>query len=212
MKSLIIVMAVALLLSACGWQLRSAPQYLALESVSLDGGSHDLRRRVSMALEDSGVLVHNDSLRRLQISDETWDRRTVAVDAQGRAAEIELRYGFNWQLREFNGAGANGSASSSRSSRSATGSSEGATLTPRRRINLIRNFNFDAANATAASDEERFTRQDMFEDATLQLLRQLDAASRQLIEDEALDADIPVERYDGAPPRPSRSGPAGSLR
>ena len=190
---LIAIIAVALLLSACGWQLRSAPQYLALESVSLDGGSYDLRRRVSIALEESGVLVHNDSQRRLLITDETWDRRTVAVDAQGRAAEIELRYGFNWQLRELDGAA-------------------DIPHTPRRRINLIRNFNFDAANATAASDEERFTRQDMFEDATLQLLRQLDAASRHLIEEEALDTDTPVKHYDGAPPRPAGSGAAGGLR
>ena len=203
MKSLMAVMAVTLLLSACGWQLRSAPQYLALESVSLDGGSYDLRRRASIALEESGVLVHNDSPRRIQITDETWDRRTVAVDAQGRAAEIELRYGFNWQLREFNGAVSTGSA---------TGSATDMARTPRRRIKLIRNFNFDAANATAASDEERFTRQDMFDDATLQLLRQLDAASRQMIEDDTLDANGAADHFDGAPPRPASGGSTDSLR
>ncbi|WP_111655899.1 LPS assembly lipoprotein LptE [Isoalcanivorax indicus] len=184
---LLLVIAATLLLAACGWQLRGTPQYLALESLTLDGPSYELRRRLELALEESGVAVHGDSERRLAILNERWDRRTVAVDAQGRAAEIELRYGFNWQLRSRNGE----------------------TRTPSRRINLVRNFNFDAANATAASDEERATRQEMFEDATWQLLRQLDAVSGQLIDHDLLDTNALPNGDRGAAPRPDSTPQAG---
>ncbi|MBA3981043.1 MAG: hypothetical protein C0462_10630 [Alcanivorax sp.] len=187
MIRVLLVIAATLLLAACGWQLRGTPQYLALESLSLDGPSYELRRRLELALEESGVAVHGDSTRRLAITEERWDRRTVAVDAQGRAAEIELRYGFSWLLRDRNGE----------------------AETPRRRINLVRNFNFDAANATAASDEERATRQEMFEDATWQLLRQLDAASGRLIDADQLDSDALRNGADGAPPRPDSTPRAG---
>ena len=183
-----LLLVTALLLSACGWQLRGAPQYLALESITVQGSGYELRQRVSRALEDSGVAVHNDSQSQLVITDESWERRTVAVDALGRAAEIELRYGFNWHLRERNGE----------------------PHSPRRRINLVRNFNFDAANATAASDEERATRQEMYEDATWQLLRQLDAASRHLIEDGTLD-DAPLQNgHHSAPPLPAEAPISGA--
>ena len=53
MIRVLLVIAATLLLAACGWQLRGTPQYLALESLSLDGPSYELRRRLELALEES---------------------------------------------------------------------------------------------------------------------------------------------------------------
>lgn len=147
------------LLAGCGFQLRGAPQYQQLESLTLQGGSFDLHDGLIDALEASDVLVHDTSPHILQLEGERIDRRTVAVDSQGRAAEIELRYSFTWQLLD---------------------SRTGTAITPRRRIALVRSFNYDPENATASSDEELYTRADMYRDATWQLLRQLDAATRAL--------------------------------
>lgn len=158
MRTLWALLALALL-AGCGFQLRGAPQYQQLESLTLLGGSFDLHDGLINALEASDVLVHDASPHTLQIGSERIDRRTVAVDSQGRAAEIELRYTFTWQLLD---------------------SRTQSAITPRRRITLVRSFNYDPENATASSDEELYTRADMHRDATWQLLRQLDAAVRAL--------------------------------
>lgn len=170
-----------LLLAGCGFQLRGAPQYQNLESLTLQGGSFDLRDGLIDALEASDVLVHDASPQILQIDTERTDRRTVAVDSQGRAAEIELRYTFHWQLLD---------------------SKNRVAITPRRRIALVRSFNYDPENATASSDEELYTLADMYQDATWQLLRQLDAATRNLFIIDAPDTDAPPPPPEGTQPDP----------
>lgn len=175
------LLGLSLMLSGCGFKLRGAPEYQNLTSLTVSGGSYDLRNGTLDALEASGVAVHNTAPQTLRIDNERFGRRTVAVDAQGRAAEIELRYRFFWQLLD---------------SRTNT------AITPRRQITLVRNFNYDPENATASSDEETYTRADMYRDATWQLLRQLDAATRDLFVDDAADQDAPPPSPEGAQPDP----------
>ncbi|MEY1661300.1 LPS-assembly lipoprotein LptE [Isoalcanivorax beigongshangi] len=151
---LVALLGLVLTLSACGFRPRGAPQYEHLSALQLRGASLNLEHLVRRALETSGVAVHDAAPLALTISDENTQRRTVAVDRYGRAAEMELRYSFTWQLLDAD-------------SRQ--------PLNERRNIALIRNFIYDADNATAASDEESSTRDSLYEDATWQLLRQLDA-------------------------------------
>lgn len=153
-------------LSACGWQLRGAPVSLALGSVSLSGGSFDIKDILTEALESSDITVNQQASYRLKLEGERFDRRTVAVDAQGRTAEIELNYYINWRLHD----------------------QQGEALTEKGRVNLIRHVHYDPDNTTASSDEERATKEAMYEDAAWQILRQLNAASAYLFEENAATA------------------------
>lgn len=173
------LLGLSLVLSGCGFKLRGAPEYQNLAALTVTGGSYDLRNGTLDALEASGVAVHDAAPQTLRIDNERFGRRTVAVDAQGRAAEIELRYSFFWQLAD---------------------SKTSTAITPRRQITLVRNFNYDPENATASSDEESYTRQDMYRDATWQLLRQLDAATRDMFIDNATDDGAPPPVPEGAQP------------
>ena len=92
----ITALILTLLLSACGWQLRGTTSKPNLETLTVTGASTELRYTLEDELENQGVLVHGESPYLLVIDDEDWMRRTSAVDAQGRQAEIELRYTLYW--------------------------------------------------------------------------------------------------------------------
>src|SRR5699024_10340994 len=130
------LLLLTLALSACGWQLRGAPVSLAIGSMSLSGGSFDIKDVLTEALESSDISVSSQAKYRLRLENERFDRRTVAVDAQGRTAEIELNYFITWLLPD----------------------SDGKPLTERARVNLTRHVHYDPDTPTAPSDEERATK------------------------------------------------------
>jgi len=150
-------------LTACGWQLRGSPLLFDLGSVEVRGGSFDIHDLLVQALESSKVDVHPKGDFILRLSEERFDRRTVAVDAQGRAAETELDYRIRWVLLESNGT----------------------PLTETGSVNLTRTVHVDPTNATASSDEESAIKNSMYQDAAWQILRQLNAASAYLFTSES---------------------------
>lgn len=164
-RTLSILLLLGLAVSACGWQLRGSPLLFDLGSVDVRGGSFDIHDLLVEALESSKVEVHDSGEFQLRLSNERFDRRTVAVDAQGRAAETELDYHISWALLEANGA----------------------PLTETGRVSLTRTVHVDPTNATASSDEERAIKDTMYQDAAWQILRQLNAASAYLFTNEADD-------------------------
>ncbi|HLR17024.1 MAG TPA: hypothetical protein VK099_04050, partial [Alcanivoracaceae bacterium] len=72
------MLTLALALSACGWQLRGAPVSSALGSVSVSGGSFDIKDTLTEALESSKITVQKNADYLLRLSSERFDRRTVA--------------------------------------------------------------------------------------------------------------------------------------
>lgn len=142
-------------LTACGWHLRGSSDLSALEAISVTGASFELRRDLVRNLERNGVLVHDYAAMILELGEERWSQRTIAVDILGREAERELRLSTHWQLRDEGGK----------------------SLGPRQSIQVIRSFNYDPTNIAAASDEEQITRESMYRDALGQLMRQLHATS-----------------------------------
>lgn len=170
LRTIALLLCCSLFISACGWQLRGSPLLFDLGSVDVRGGSFDIHDLLVEALESSKVDVHSSGEFQLRLSDERFDRRTVAVDAQGRAAETELDYHISWLLLEANGT----------------------PLTEKGRVNLTRTVHVDPTNATASSDEERAIKNSMYQDAAWQILRQLNAASAYLFTNEA-DAEEPNE-------------------
>ncbi|MEE3319736.1 MAG: LPS assembly lipoprotein LptE [Pseudomonadota bacterium] len=153
----IAVLLLTLLLSACGWQLRGVTNQPNLETLTIKGATTSLRYALEDQLEKQGVLVHGESPYLLVIDDEDWMRRTSAVDAQGRQAEIELRYTLYWHIQD---------------------KKTGALLTTPARLRSIRTLPWYPENATASSDEEDLVRDDLYEDMTIRLINQIATASQ----------------------------------
>ena len=84
-------------------------------------------------------------------------RRTSAVDAQGRQAEIELRYTLYWHIEDRK---------------------TGALLTTPKRVMALRTLPWYPENATASSDEESMVRDDLYEDMSYRLINQIATASQ----------------------------------
>lgn len=145
------LLALAVSTTACGWQLRSQADTVLIDSMTVKGGSADFVYRLEQALEDDGVVVHDDSPRVLLMSALRWDTRTVAVDKVGRAAEIELTLRFNWQVFDL----------------------DGKALSFRQKIGTSRRYQVSADNATGASDEDFLAREDMRKEMVARIMRAL---------------------------------------
>lgn len=164
MRALAVVLT--LLLAACGWHLRGPVVLHNLPALAISGGSNALRYPLMNSLTDSGVVVSSTADITLHLLRESWDKRTVAVDTQGRVAALELTYHLLWRLEK-----------------------DGKPITATRTISLISNVNQDPVNATAASDELELSQQSMRQDAIWQLQRQLQSTS----EHQDLSAPPPQE-------------------
>lgn len=145
------LLTLAVSVTACGWQLRSQADTVLIDSMTIKGGSADFVFRLEQALEDDGVIVHDDSPRVLLLSALRWDTRTVAVDKVGRAAEIELTLRFNWQVFDL----------------------DGKALSVRQKIGTSRRYQVSADNATGASDEDFLARADMKKEMVARIMRAL---------------------------------------
>ncbi|MCG8391445.1 MAG: LPS assembly lipoprotein LptE [Pseudomonadales bacterium] len=152
----ILPLLLALLLTACGWQLRGTTSVPSMETLTIAGASTELRYTLEDELENQGVLVHGESPYILVIDDEDWMRRTSAVDAQGRQAEIELRYTLLWHIKDRK---------------------TGALLTTPNRMMTLRTLPWYPEDATASSDEEQLVRDDLYEDMSYRLINQIAVAS-----------------------------------
>jgi len=89
----------------------------------------------------------------ISISKESYNRRVLSVDAQGRVAEYALSYSFYFTVMN----------------------DTGAILVPSQRIELNRDFRFDPNNVLAKDAEEKQIRSDMINFAVRQMMRRIDA-------------------------------------
>lgn len=89
----------------------------------------------------------------ISISKESYNRRVLSVDAQGRVAEYALSYSFYFTVMN----------------------DTGAILVPSQKIELNRDFRFDPNNVLAKDAEEKQIRSDMINFAVRQMMRRIDA-------------------------------------
>ncbi len=149
-------------LAGCGWQLRGTVDVAHLETLQLRGGSANLRQPLVSALRDHGIALGGEEGPVLRIVSEDWSSRTVSVDERGRTAGLELLYTVRWTLHD----------------------EEGDTLIAPQSPQILRHMDVDPARALAADDEERALREEMFSEAALRIMRQL-----QHVRPEPEDAD-----------------------
>ncbi len=151
-----LLIALALLLTACGFHLRGAvalPPDLRALAVTGTPENGPLWRVLRDALPRAGGRLAGaaeaDAV--LVITDENLSRRVLSVDSRGRAQEYELKYTLGYRLDTPDGR---------------------PRLEPRR-ITVFRQYRFDPDAVLAKGEEERRLQEEMRREAVGRLLRQI---------------------------------------
>ena len=104
-----ITLALALVISACGWHLRGAPKNFPPGStlyITSEDPRSDIAETITSLLQTSGLPLAEDPSQAdylLTIQKEDERKRTVSVDAKGRASEYELITSAEYSVRDRNG-------------------------------------------------------------------------------------------------------------
>ena len=154
------------MLLGCGFQLRSWDLSAAFASASVvaaDGGTVD--EALVRALGYSGVEVLDkggDVV--LRLADEREERRSAAVTAAGRAAEVELALEVRFSVQD----------------------ADGQELAPERSLRVARVQRIDVDNIVGSSEEEALLREEMRQELASRMVRSLAMlAQRRAVEDDA---------------------------
>ncbi|MGZ0717784.1 LPS-assembly lipoprotein LptE [Pseudomonas palleroniana] len=101
-KRNLLVMGLAVLLSACGFQLRgTGTNELSLKEldVSARNAYGETVKQLRQTLENSGVHVYNGATYKLNLIDEQETQRNLSYASAGRASDIELNTKVVYELR-----------------------------------------------------------------------------------------------------------------
>ncbi|SHF02824.1 LPS-assembly lipoprotein [Microbulbifer donghaiensis] len=142
---LLICFASAALLSGCGWHLRGAPKNFPPGSqlyISAEDPRSDIAEELTRLLQNAGLPMAESPLEAdydLTIHKETERKRTVSVDAQGRAAEYELITSALYSVRD----------------------SSGRTLLNNAQADVYRSLEWNSNEIVSKGEEERLLREEM---------------------------------------------------
>ncbi|KIH81563.1 LPS assembly lipoprotein LptE [Pseudomonas batumici] len=101
-KRNLLVMGLAVLLSACGFHLRgTGTNELTIKelSVSARNAYGDTVKQLTQVLENSGVKVYNGAPYKLVLTDEQDTQRDATYSGSGRNAEYELNTALYYEIR-----------------------------------------------------------------------------------------------------------------
>ncbi|MHA4978467.1 MULTISPECIES: LPS-assembly lipoprotein LptE [unclassified Pseudomonas] len=101
-KRNLLVMGLAVLLSACGFQLRgTATNDLTIKEldVSARNAYGDTVTQLRQVLENSGVHVYTGATYKLFLVDERETQRNLSYASAGRASDIELSTALNFEIQ-----------------------------------------------------------------------------------------------------------------
>ncbi|SDZ95288.1 LPS assembly lipoprotein LptE [Microbulbifer marinus] len=135
----------AVLLSGCGWHLRGAPKNFPPGSqlyISAEDPRSNIAEELTRLLQNAGLPMAESPLEAdydLTIHKETERKRTVSVDAQGRAAEYELITSALYSVRD----------------------SSGRTLLNNAQADVYRSLEWSSAEIVSKGEEERLLREEM---------------------------------------------------
>lgn len=105
MKRNLLVIGLAVLLSACGFQLRgTGSTHFALTELSVSGRDTygESVQQVREALENNGVKVYPGAPYKLVLARESEKRRSASYTSNGRNAEYELTMSIEYEIRGAN--------------------------------------------------------------------------------------------------------------
>lgn len=152
--SVILVVAMLLLLSSCGFHLRgSRPLPDTLQVVQIEAGDPHgyLARKVASRLHDSGSRVVDKGPIIINIGKEDVTRRSTAYTPQARVAEFELIMQVNYWIDMR----------------------DPAIRIAERKIQVAKSYSYDPTNPSGKSEEENLLKQEMRRDIADQLMREL---------------------------------------
>ena len=158
MKKIIGCLTLALLTSACGWQLRGTADIsknLSQVYIAADESKGALVSELKKSLIANNVKLLDDSKQAnyiLTIHQENQDKRTTGVgsDALSSAYELTLKAGYEISTKN--------------------------TVLPSKATAIsVRNFNYTAASISSATQEEALLITEMRRDLIQQILRRLNA-------------------------------------
>jgi LPS-assembly lipoprotein len=104
-KRNLLVMGLAVLLSACGFQLRgTGTTELAIKELDLSARDAygDTVKMLRQTLENSGVKVYSGAPYKLVLASEQQSQRSLSYAGAGRSAEYELTSVLNYEIRGQN--------------------------------------------------------------------------------------------------------------
>jgi LPS-assembly lipoprotein len=157
MKHKILLMALTLIVSSCGWQLRDTqivPSSIGSIYISSSNPSSALITELKRALNTYGVTVTPNSAGAdyaVVIVDFRQNHRTASLNASARVAEYQLNEDVDFYITD----------------------SEGNQITPLSTASVERVYEFSEDDILASDNEEKFVRDGMREDIVRQILNRL---------------------------------------
>jgi LPS-assembly lipoprotein len=157
MRKLLVIM-LALLVSACGFQLRGSAS-LPFTSVFVEGGSSDLTVDLRRAIHSSGTKIMDTAQGAeaiLLVTTESREKRILTLTSAGRVSEFQLVYRLGFRVND----------------------AKGKEFLANQDIELKRDFTFNDSEILSKESEESLLYRDMENDAVQQVLRRMSAIKR----------------------------------
>lgn len=158
----LLMIVLALALSACGFQLRDAlvlpPDLGPVKVVSVDARS-PLAESLAQALTRAGAVPATSDTEDAAVLDlkaERWGDTPISVDALGRGQEFSLRYAVVFELRR----------------------ADGARLVPQQTIELSRDYIAIPTQSVGTEGEREILVRELRREMTASVLRRIDAVTR----------------------------------
>lgn len=158
----VLVLALSLVLSGCGFQLRDAlvlpPDLGPVKVVSVDRYS-PLAESLATSLTRAGAVPASDEAAPSAVLDllsERWGDLPIAIDAFGRSQEYSLRYAVVFELRR----------------------ADGTVLVPQQAIELSRDYISAPTNSIGTEGEREVLVRELRREMAAAVLRRIDAVSR----------------------------------
>ena len=156
-----LLLATGLALSACGFHLRqnaSLPPQMQRVHLSVSGGG-ELERRLTRALETSDVTVEDESgpgIAELRVPVGTFSTETLSAGGYVRITEYAVRYHVEFDVDD----------------------ASGHELLPRQRIDMSREYSYDATNTVGNESQVQELQRSLNDDMVQAILFRLQAASK----------------------------------
>lgn len=159
MPRAILVIVVAAMLTACGFQLRGEarlPAFMDRTFVAVADDSTVFMRELGLLLEANGVEVTEEpgpGAATLRIDSQNIWRQALSVTGQARVREYLIVFEVTWRLED----------------------AQGEVALERSTLRLTRDYSFDEGEILAAQREEEFLRDELGRAMATQLVRRLEA-------------------------------------
>ena len=174
---IVLALALALVLSACGFRLRDAlalPADLGPVRVASTDRYSSLADSLTQSIRRAGAQIaaaDDDTATVVDILSERWGDTPLSVDQFGRAQEFSLRYAVVFEVRK----------------------ADGTTPVPRQAVELSRDYISNPVNSIGTEGERELLARELRREMTSSIIRRLDTVARST---GAATANAPQSRLD----------------